>query len=484
MSNLVDKAKAITAEDLIRRYNLGNLAKDRKAINVLSDGLTKLNAHTEDFVKAVTKNLDELQDQVDGNITTWFFSGVPSTDNAPAVDWTTDDEKNNHLGDLYYDQDTGYAYRWGQYEGTYSWLRITDNDVTKALALANSAKDAADSKRRTFYDEPTPPYDSGDIWIYKGEIYRCIRSRQSGVWNTEDWVNDLIYTDDTVANKAIEGLNEFSEEVKRDYVTNKVLEETAESFRSEVKSVQVKVDKKNTIFKATPVPPYIVGDLYIENGKIYVCTTARAEGKYNSNDWKLSLDKQEFASKTQFEQTSEQLSTLASKTTTMETDVSEALSSASSALDIASENQQSLETTDKTLQSLKENSVDKNQMQKFEEEISTRFTQQYNAFQFDFNDQKKLLSDIQKKVDENISATTKYIRFEDGAIILGQSESPMKVRITNTEIQFLQNDQKIAYLSNNTLYITNSIALTSIKIGNFQFTAKTDGSLSFGKVGG
>lgn len=306
-----DRSKAITAEDIIRRYNLESLKKDRKAINTLNDGLTKINKNLENYIEAVLNDIDNLQNQVDGNITTWFFVGVPTLENQPAKDWIKDEDKNTHLGDLYYDQETGYAYRWANQDNNYCWIKITDNDVVEALAIANSAKDTADSKRRVFYDEPIPPYDSGDIWIYEGEIYRCIRTREKGEWNTADWVNDLIYTDDTLANKAIENLNNFITEVTTHYVTNKIMEETINSITSTIESVQIEVDKKNQVFTEEPTPPYNVGDVWIQDEKIYVCINSKEEGDFLLADFRLDLDSQQFATKTQIEQTDNRIILLA-----------------------------------------------------------------------------------------------------------------------------------------------------------------------------
>ena len=313
MRNLVDKAKAITAEDLIRRYDLDGIKKYKQSINTLNDGLTKTNANMEQYVDVLTKDIKELQNQVDGNVMSWFFPGVPTLDNAPANEWITDEDKEKHLGDLYYDQETGFVYRWVITNDEYKWLKLVDSGVAEALALANSAKDTADSKRRTFFDEPTTPYDSGDLWIYNGEIYRCIRSRAEGDWNTADWVNDLIYTDDTTANKALTDLNGFKQEVKTEYVTNKVLEETENSLSSTIETVRIQVDKKNTIFKEQPTTPYIVGDAWIQNEKVYVCKTAREEGDFTIDDWELDLDNTQFATRTQLEQTDNSISLISER---------------------------------------------------------------------------------------------------------------------------------------------------------------------------
>lgn len=132
-----------------------------------------------------------IQDQIDGNITTWFYAYVPTTTNVPASGWTTTEDKNNHLGDLFYDTTTGYCYRWALVNSVYQWIRITDSDVTKALADAAAAQDTADSKRRVFLVQPTPPYDPGDLWRIEGQpdLKICVTQKIAGQsYNAADWV--------------------------------------------------------------------------------------------------------------------------------------------------------------------------------------------------------------------------------------------------------------------------------------------------------
>lgn len=160
--------------------------------------------------------IEEIQRQVDGSIATWFYDGVPTLSNLPASGWTTADLKNEHLGDLYYDNLTGYAYRF-KYDDTnhqWSWGRITDVDVTKALADAAKAQDTADHKRRIFVVQPTPPYDQGDLWVnatypsgntetnaaqnkYYNDVLRCNTTKASGTsFAIADWGLASKYTDD------------------------------------------------------------------------------------------------------------------------------------------------------------------------------------------------------------------------------------------------------------------------------------------------
>ena len=152
--------------------------------------------------------LEDMQGQIDGSITTWFFDVLPTNENAPANEWTTTDLKNNHLGDLYYDTNTGYSYRWQVLQSVYSWQRITDVDVTKALADASKAQDTADAKRRVFYSQPVPPYDKGDLWSQgtAGDMLICETPKTDGMsFLASDWGKASKYTDDTKAIEA-EGL--------------------------------------------------------------------------------------------------------------------------------------------------------------------------------------------------------------------------------------------------------------------------------------
>lgn len=160
-----------------------------------------------EFAQSVTGDLSDLQSQIDGSIQTWFYAGMPTLENAPASGWTTDAIRNNHLGDLYYDTDTDYAYRFMQVDSAYSWDRIQDTDAIKALADAAAAQDTADGKRRVFVAQPMPPYDVGDLWAQgsTGDLMRCqVAKTANQSYSSSDWVLATKYTDDTTADAAAE----------------------------------------------------------------------------------------------------------------------------------------------------------------------------------------------------------------------------------------------------------------------------------------
>ena len=160
-------------------------------------------AELAEAVVDINSDIEDLQDQIDGNITTWFYAVNPTLNNPPANAWTTDAEKNNHLGDLYYNTENGYCWRFMLANGQYSWQRISDTDITTALANAQRAQDTADGKRRVFVVQPTPPYDVGDLWVQgtSGDIMRCSTAKATGAaYSQSDWVRASKYTDDTAVN--------------------------------------------------------------------------------------------------------------------------------------------------------------------------------------------------------------------------------------------------------------------------------------------
>ena len=170
-----------------------------------------------------------LQDQIDGNITSYFKDYAPTMQNYPVSEWSqaTDPvtEYKKHMGDLFYEEGTGYCYRF-QVKSTapsdpnqwtvndFEWVQISDEDIAEAMRLAQEAQDTADGKRRTFVNDPddpdttkrlpVPPYDIGDIWVQgaNGDILRCAHAREEGEhsYGLSDWVEASKYTDDTTVN--------------------------------------------------------------------------------------------------------------------------------------------------------------------------------------------------------------------------------------------------------------------------------------------
>ena len=250
-----DRNGVRTAQDLERKYNLSDLVGLKKAVELSEEGINKTNAELENFMESTLGDIENLQSQIDGNITTYFYSGVPSLSTIPANEWE-ESSYNTHLGDLYYDTSTGKAYRFGMKEEIYAWIGIVDADVVEALALANAANDTADSKRRVFTTQPTTPYDNGDLWFKDGEIYICQISRvETETYADNDFIIATKYTDDTLANQTaneltvvkgqVTTITEEQDEIKL------VFTETTNLVNQISGEVADEIDKREAMIRAT-----------------------------------------------------------------------------------------------------------------------------------------------------------------------------------------------------------------------------------------
>jgi len=175
------------------------------------NAIAKEKAETEvnNFISnTYTTDINNLQSQIDGQIETFFYDYEPNLQNIPASEWTTNEERKKHEGDLFYWKSKGYAYRFMQDGATWKWQLVQDTDVTLALAAAEKAQDTADHKRRVFVVQPEPPYDIGDLWTQgkTGDLMRCKVARASGSYSASDWEKASKYTDDSSLDLFINGV--------------------------------------------------------------------------------------------------------------------------------------------------------------------------------------------------------------------------------------------------------------------------------------
>ena len=295
--------------------------------------------------------ISSLQKQIDGQIETFYYDYEPTLNNVPAKEWDTEEKKTAHEGDLFYWKSKGYAYRFQKDGSAWNWQLVQDTDITLAMQKAAEAKDTADSKRRVFTATPYPPYDVGDLWVGNdtSDLMRCQRSRQSGAYDSSDWIKAVKYTDDSKLNNFIytdyaEALVEISKSIDKkaetwfqatdpalqwtDNSTSEPLQDhtganitdstganiltvwerekaahNGDLWHNTTNNVEYiykdgswhemsvpddvfdKIDGKAQIFVGEPIPPYDVGDTWFTGTNILVCVVKRTSGKYNASDW-------------------------------------------------------------------------------------------------------------------------------------------------------------------------------------------------------
>lgn len=93
------------------------------------------------------------------------------------------------------------------------------------------------------------------------------------------------------------------------------------------------------------------------------------------------------------------------------------------------------------------------------------------------------IAEVDGKQESNYAEITKYIRFADGEIILGEVGNALTLTISNDMIYFKQNGVTVAYFSDNKLQVTDAVFNNSLQLGNFAFKPRENGNLSFVRVG-
>ncbi|MBR8725541.1 phage tail protein [Bacteroides pyogenes] len=295
---------------------------------------------SKDFINNTLPGLlSEIQAQLDGQIEQFFDTYDPTLDNAPASEWTTSELKENHLGDLFYNTDTGKVFRFIKNGNTYSWQELRDSEVAQALAIANDALKLAGTKRRIFTSTPYTPYEVGDLWVQgaSGDIMRCKTARVSGSYSSGDWGKASKYTDDSGLNDFINSsynsdiadiLGQIDGKVEcwfqttdpasswttiavkkkhvgdmwyhtsknelkyytNSYAWKKVEDAKAIAAYEAASQAQDTADSKRRVFVVTPYPPYEVGDLWVDGKELRRCITKKTSSQsYNVNDWDIAV---------------------------------------------------------------------------------------------------------------------------------------------------------------------------------------------------
>ena len=332
----IESADGITYFDLDNSEIGGRIVFTQNGEKKTLEELGAEALESKDFINNTLPGiLDEIQSQLDGQIEQFFYTYDPTLSNIPASEWKTTALKEQHLGDLFYNTESGAVFRFVKDGSTYKWQQLSDAEVAQALALANDALALAKEKRRVFVATPYPPYEVGDLWVQgsTGDIMRCKASRQTGSYTSSDWEKASKYTDNTALNNFINGsykdtITNITTQIdgkietwfqtsdpstawtttalKKAHVgdmwyhtTNKILKYYSSSYAwvqvDDAKAIaayeaasnaQDTADGKRRVFVDTPYPPYDIGDLWVDGKDLRRCIKARTESEsYIANDW-------------------------------------------------------------------------------------------------------------------------------------------------------------------------------------------------------
>lgn len=88
----------------------------------------------------ITLSVSSLEQQLERKSGNWYGNYKPTSGNNPASAWTTDELRQEHERDLFFNITTGYAYQYQKNDSNeYGWVRVKDKDIEAAQSTAESA---------------------------------------------------------------------------------------------------------------------------------------------------------------------------------------------------------------------------------------------------------------------------------------------------------------------------------------------------------
>jgi len=114
--------------------------------------------------------------------------------------------------------------------------------------------------------------------------------------------------------------------------------------------------------------------------------------------------------------------------------------------------------------------------------VTNQITQTAEDVEIRFTEFSQDIEAVASGADAQFEEISKYIRFVDGNIVLGEEGNTLTLRIENDRISFLDSGIEVAYFSNSKLYVTDGEFLHSLQLGNFAFIPRANGNLSFKKL--
>lgn len=235
-------ANAVKTE-LETKYSTTDEIAEQYATKSLVEQTSQSITSTVEATYATKATVEALENIANNAVQTWMGSGVPTLSNKPASDWTTAELKSQHSGDIYYDTDTGYSYRFGSSDGkNYSWSLIKDTDISKAVADAAKAQQTAEGVS----DEVTQlKTDIPATYATKTEVKQTTDSIKSSVSEVATTANSALSKATTVEQTA-KGLQttvtEQAEKLDGAVTTISQVSQRVDSVSSTITQVSGRVD--------------------------------------------------------------------------------------------------------------------------------------------------------------------------------------------------------------------------------------------------
>ena len=320
---------------------------DKGKVDIVADSFSFTNGDTiesiaedvmDSYDERVQEYLGQFQDQIDGKVDWYFIHGKPTVNNSdrtysisPNKEWTTNAEKEKHLGDCCYDIGSGKAYKWtyAAYGTTLAFDRFSStyniNDYLKIYyksdgkyRMLGSYYGSSMASIKVF----VPAIDCYLYW-HTNEVssnaygFKLTATREYGDPEAGVEAVSTPYSDKdniTAVNNRIPGwgmgevsgttyesqhypysenLDVFthwtmysSGSVTRRYDWVEIRDESVLNALGQAANAQDTADGKRRNFLVQPAPPYDVGDIWMDGKEIKTCIRSRNQGEsFSETDW-------------------------------------------------------------------------------------------------------------------------------------------------------------------------------------------------------
>ena len=153
---------------------------------------------------------------------------------------------------------------------------------------------------------------------------------------------------------------------------------------------------------------------------------------------------------------------------------------------ITEQNTEIIKNCEKMILKAVENYTETGDFEEFKSTIETQLSIMAGEIDMNFTTITKEIVDVDGELQEKFTEVYKYIRFVDGDIVLGSSENAITLTIENDRISFKKNEVEFGWWDGVDFHTGNIVVELNerAQFGNFAFIPRSDGSLSFLKVGG
>lgn len=139
---------------------------------------------------------------------------------------------------------------------------------------------------------------------------------------------------------------------------------------------------------------------------------------------------------------------------------------------------------DEILATVEETTVAKSVYEEFSQTLKNILSMEADGTTMIFQTINEAIQQVGATEESHYAELLTYIRFNENGIEIGKQGNAITMQLDNDSLDFYNNGTRVAYISDNQLYITDGRFLRSVRIGNYGFIPEVNGSVSFTYLGG